>query len=283
MASATTKKTAFTLIELLVVIAIIAILAAILFPVFAQAKAASQKTVALSNKKQIGLAGMLYMADFDDTMFLHNYYQDNNTRWHLWFYGFDMVLNRGRADYGLLWPYQKNVELQDDPMARSIRTNATWANPTFWPAYGINAAYLLNGLSPSATVPLIPAVMTSVERPAETILLTDVAGFNATTGAFFRVNTVTPPSGIDRGVQGGSFASQFGNTHFRHSGETVTVLWVDGHVSTMKPTYKQGAAHASRRNAKIGHLSRGPIPDTIPVGDPNTLRYDYYFALQKVD
>ncbi|MFX8790026.1 prepilin-type N-terminal cleavage/methylation domain-containing protein, partial [Acinetobacter baumannii] len=35
---------AFTLIELLVVIAIIAILAAILFPVFAQAKAAAKDT-----------------------------------------------------------------------------------------------------------------------------------------------------------------------------------------------------------------------------------------------
>lgn len=38
---------AFTLIELLVVIAIIAILAAILFPVFAQAKAANNKPSAL--------------------------------------------------------------------------------------------------------------------------------------------------------------------------------------------------------------------------------------------
>jgi prepilin-type N-terminal cleavage/methylation domain-containing protein len=59
-------KKAFTLIELLVVIAIIAILAAILFPVFAQAKAAAKKTVALSNVKQIGTAAQLYIADFDD-------------------------------------------------------------------------------------------------------------------------------------------------------------------------------------------------------------------------
>jgi prepilin-type N-terminal cleavage/methylation domain-containing protein/prepilin-type processing-associated H-X9-DG protein len=60
-------KKAFTLIELLVVIAIIAILAAILFPVFAQAKAAAKKTAAISNGKQIGLGIMQYMADSDDT------------------------------------------------------------------------------------------------------------------------------------------------------------------------------------------------------------------------
>jgi prepilin-type N-terminal cleavage/methylation domain-containing protein len=60
-------KKAFTLIELLVVIAIIAILAAILFPVFAQAKSAAKKTQALSNNKQVGLAVLQYMADYDDT------------------------------------------------------------------------------------------------------------------------------------------------------------------------------------------------------------------------
>jgi len=60
------RKNAFTLIELLVVIAIIAILAAILFPVFAQAKAAAKKTVDLSNFNQIGKAIMLYANDNDD-------------------------------------------------------------------------------------------------------------------------------------------------------------------------------------------------------------------------
>src|SRR5882724_10971003 len=61
-----TSKRAFTLIELLVVIAIIAILAAILFPVFAQAKAAAKTTVALSSTKQIGLSQQMYLADNDD-------------------------------------------------------------------------------------------------------------------------------------------------------------------------------------------------------------------------
>jgi len=60
-------KKAFTLIELLVVIAIIAILAAILFPVFAQAKAAAKKTQGLAQMKQVGTAAQLYLGDSDDT------------------------------------------------------------------------------------------------------------------------------------------------------------------------------------------------------------------------
>lgn len=59
-------KKGFTLIELLVVIAIISILAALLFPVFAQAKAAAKQTVCMSNLKQIGTAFNLYMNDYDD-------------------------------------------------------------------------------------------------------------------------------------------------------------------------------------------------------------------------
>lgn len=60
------KKKAFTLIELLVVIAIIAILAAILFPVFARAKAAAKKTADLSNHRQIVAALLMYAQDNDD-------------------------------------------------------------------------------------------------------------------------------------------------------------------------------------------------------------------------
>ncbi len=60
------RRSAFTLIELLVVIAIIAILAAILFPVFAQAKAAAKDSATLSNVKQQALAVIQYSADNDD-------------------------------------------------------------------------------------------------------------------------------------------------------------------------------------------------------------------------
>jgi len=56
----------FTLIELLVVIAIIAILAAILFPVFARARAAAQRTKCQNNLKQIAAAITMYNSDWDE-------------------------------------------------------------------------------------------------------------------------------------------------------------------------------------------------------------------------
>jgi len=66
--SGSNRRTGFTLIELLVVIAIIAILAAILFPVFAQARAKARQASCLSNSKQLGLALYLYAQDYDETL-----------------------------------------------------------------------------------------------------------------------------------------------------------------------------------------------------------------------
>ncbi len=67
------KHKGFTLIELLVVIAIIAILAAILFPVFAQARAKARQTTCLSNMKQLGLGVLMYSQDNDELFPPSNY------------------------------------------------------------------------------------------------------------------------------------------------------------------------------------------------------------------
>jgi prepilin-type N-terminal cleavage/methylation domain-containing protein/prepilin-type processing-associated H-X9-DG protein len=67
MAVSFRPRRGFTLIELLVVIAIIAILAAILFPVFAQARAKARQATCVSNLKQLGNAMLMYVQDYDET------------------------------------------------------------------------------------------------------------------------------------------------------------------------------------------------------------------------
>jgi prepilin-type N-terminal cleavage/methylation domain-containing protein/prepilin-type processing-associated H-X9-DG protein len=60
------RRRGFTLIELLVVIAVIAVLAAILFPVFAKARAKAQQTTCLNNQRQLAVSLALFAQEHDE-------------------------------------------------------------------------------------------------------------------------------------------------------------------------------------------------------------------------
>lgn len=122
-------KKAFTLIELLVVIAIIAILAAILFPVFAQAKAAAKKTTALSNTKQLALGQLMYSTDVDDQVVLQT----------------TTIYTNGAPDpnYANVWqdliqPYTKSYALVFDPVSPYQSTKGGYTTfDDYWFSFGM--------------------------------------------------------------------------------------------------------------------------------------------------
>lgn len=165
-------RRAFTLIELLVVIAIIAILAAILFPVFAQAKAAAKKTLCLSNNKQIGTALMLYAGDYDDGFptwaeYWYMYYVDYANR------GFDTPDRYWDAK---LVPYVKMGN--DAPVSADMNRGGVWQCPARertedrYRSMGINQAliYDFDGNSP---IYYRYMVATNIAYPANTVFTAD--------------------------------------------------------------------------------------------------------------
>lgn len=124
-------KKAFTLIELLVVIAVIAILAAILFPVFAQAREKARQTSCLSNVKQLGLAYMMYLQDYDERFPPHVTERTAPTGT-----GTDQVSRAPFSYKTKLDPYVKNQQVYKCPSAPA------WPAPTvgqwFTTDYGNN-------------------------------------------------------------------------------------------------------------------------------------------------
>lgn len=116
------SKKGFTLIELLVVIAIIAILAAILFPVFAKARATARKASCTSNLRQIGTALAMYRSDYDEINCYYRFCNSLNpsaTKFYppdIWWAPYDPSAapdGTPGVNYntGLLYPYCKNVQI----------------------------------------------------------------------------------------------------------------------------------------------------------------------------
>ena len=170
-------KRAFTLIELLVVIAIIAILAAILFPVFAQAKAAAKSTASLSNAKQIGLGWVMYQNDYDDTVVPEVVWNSSDAYFT---YGTAKGGNFSPWTYELL-PYEKNGQIYEDPQT-TANPNPNKYPEAVWDAYNPEYSYNYEQLDPWLPNPTGPLKQfginysmngisaTTLSKPSQTVV-----------------------------------------------------------------------------------------------------------------
>ncbi len=200
-------KRGFTLIELLVVIAIIAILAAILFPVFARAREQARRASCTSNVKQLGLAWMMYVQDYDET------FPPNNST--------NVTANNPSPEWvpqaagrfpckpcrpknkvtGLPYdprtfalPYIKNNDLFKCPSDHSVDKSLLPAEPTTTAHLydeinvgGNGTSYCLN------TVMTRVGALAAIPKPAETYMGAEIYSWHSTDAAISFFNTSGGP------------------------------------------------------------------------------------------
>jgi prepilin-type processing-associated H-X9-DG protein len=159
---------------LLVVIAIIAILAAILFPVFARARAKAQETSCMSNVKQIALGVLMYTQDYDNCYPVLNY----------------MAPGLGANDDKIFWPYVVDPYIKAGTPRAWVGSNlGIWQCPSArLQAASAGGAYVWYGgaYSHYALNAYLGAVNDSqVRSPSQTMLVTEGKYWNATRGEWW--------------------------------------------------------------------------------------------------
>jgi len=249
----------FTLIELLVVIALIAILAAILFPIFAQAREKARQASCLSNEKQIGLAVMQYLQDYEESYPMK-----------VWFDPNDSDPNAKTITWQTaVAPYVKNGFNKSDVYT----PGSTTANDGIWRCpdvdngvagtYGGNQAVFAyrtgdsNSYSSDQNDPM--TTLAAIRRPADLVIVAEIGwtdyGGGAVFGGFEGLAaqaynhmgqgsyTLEGPNSGAKFDADGSYGTPYcpGSTdgfpcnqmpRYRHSG-TSNMLFADGHVKAI--------------------------------------------------
>ncbi len=270
----TNDQCGFTLIELLVVIAIIAILAAILFPVFAQAREKARAVSCLSNQKQLGLAYMQYLQDYDETFVFSSRWGDAGQGWG-----------------GHVYPYVKNTAVYicpDDSLQRpvwfphkvSYAQNTILSSNNFWWDWTQNSDGTWSNTQ--------TATLATLTAPTSIVLIYECAG--AVDGGapypepldanakyfFFNGGDVTNPFEVDSMAGNGANAAwQSPVTCYRHGNYTLNpdgsingganFILADGHAKWLRSTPEHsgvGGSVSVGNSADFGGIQCIP-PDNL--------------------
>ena len=205
------KRNAFTLVELLISIAIIAVLAALIFPVFASARQKAKHRVCQSNQKQIGMALLLYVEDYDE-VFPERQDPELLRSWRVMIQPYikSGAVFRCPSNSNNNLPTSLNPETINDPQ----ELKASYAINT-------NDANRVGGLCNNSH---IDVTHSSVQVPSQMI------GFAESTAYYSDMNVTVRPGAFttenDTGWNGHLFSGHNGMSSF---------WFIDGHVKALKP------------------------------------------------
>jgi prepilin-type N-terminal cleavage/methylation domain-containing protein len=195
---------AFTLIELLVVIAIVVILAAVLFPVFAQARARARQIHCASNTRQLALGILMYAQDHDDVL--------------------PPVAYRAGSEAdtapAVLWPDLLAPYLKNEQIRLCLADGRARVN-----SYGLNELAFADLTDPDAQhAPVRP--LAAFQNPTATVMLGEVGTEDdMTTDRPDRYKMVAPGSPLNDAADARPAARHF---------ERVNLAFMDGHQQPLR-------------------------------------------------
>jgi len=223
----------FTLVELLVVIGIIAILVGILLPVLNRARAAANRTVCLSNIRQLGVAIIMYT--------------DNNKGWFPTCGFWDDGVSYKQYPDDWIW-WQANRNLNDSPIAKYLNVRgdqlkrllrcpadsfdgrktglaiAPGQGPYLY-SYGMNESLAENNRTPPAP---LRTKITQWRSPSRKIMLTEMAEKYSTASVWSYSSPLTQRHGVGR-----FHGNVAGNPDFAlgaRVGANVSAMYLDAHA-----------------------------------------------------